>query len=170
MTEIQWTLYPYVAELEHAKAWLGIQKKLLRAPNTIDAYARGLDDFLSVCERFAVRAESATKGDVASYVEEMACRPRTRVRGSWHRYGTVGLANKTMQQRLTAVRLFYDYLMETGIRDSNPVGRGALHPRDGFQRLARTWSHSPIRKTTVDSWRSGVGRLSQCSGAGRIST
>jgi len=55
VTEIQWTLYPYVAELEHAKAWLGIQKKLLRAPKTIDAYARGLNDFLSICRRFAIR-------------------------------------------------------------------------------------------------------------------
>ena len=42
MPEIKWTLYPYVAELEHAKAWLAIQKKLLRAPKTIDAYARSI--------------------------------------------------------------------------------------------------------------------------------
>jgi site-specific recombinase XerD len=130
MTEIQWTLYPYVAELGHAKTWLVIQKKLLRAPKTIDAYARGLNDFLLVCKRFAVRAESATKGDVASYVEEMACRSRPDSHGS--RYGRVGLANKTMQQRLTAVRLFYDYLMEIGVRDTNPVGRGRYTPGTGF--------------------------------------
>ncbi len=135
MTEIQWTLYPYAAELEHAKTWLAIQKKLLRAPKTIDAYARGLNDFLSVCGRFAVCVESATKGDIASYVEEMASRPRAEVQGSRHKYGTVGLANKTMQQRLTAVRLFYDYLMETGIRDSNPVGRGRYTPGTGFNGL-----------------------------------
>src|SRR6266852_4929269 len=132
MTEIQWTLYPYVAELEHAKTWLVVQKKLLRAPKTIDAYARGLNDFLLVCARFAVRAESATKGDIASYVGEMACRPRPRAEGSSHSYATVGLANKTMQQRLTAVRLFYDYLMEIGIRDTNPVGRGRYTPGTGF--------------------------------------
>jgi integrase/recombinase XerD len=133
MTEIQWALYPYVAELEHAKIWLAIQKKLLRAPKTIDAYARGLNDFLSVCERFAVRVESATKGDIASYVEEMASRSRPQSQG--RRYGTVGLANKTMQQRLTAVRLFYDYLMEIGIRNSNPVGRGRYTPGTGFNGL-----------------------------------
>jgi integrase len=44
----------------------------------------------------------------------------------------VGLANKTMQQRLTAVRLFYDYLMEIGERDTNPVGRGRYTPGTGF--------------------------------------
>jgi site-specific recombinase XerD len=135
MTEIQWTLYPYVAELDHAKDWLVIQKKLLRASKTIDAYARGLNDFLSVCERSAFRVESATKGDIASYVEEMASRPQAEVQGSRHKYGTVGLANKTMQQRLTAVRLFYDYLMEIGIRDSNPVGRGRYTPGTGFNGL-----------------------------------
>ena len=34
MTEIQWAHYPYVAELEHAKTWFAIQKKLLPAPKT----------------------------------------------------------------------------------------------------------------------------------------
>src|SRR5260370_26380911 len=103
MSEIQWTLYPYVAELEHAKAWLGIQKKLLGAPKTPDAYARGLNDFLSVCRRFAIRVETATTGDIACYVEEIARRPRQQARSSLHRYGPAGLANKAMQQRPTDV-------------------------------------------------------------------
>src|SRR6185437_13751365 len=33
-----------------------------------------------------------------------------------------GLANATIQQRLVPVRLFYDFLMEEGLRESNPVG------------------------------------------------
>ena len=36
----------------------------------------------------------------------------------------VGLSNATMQQRLTAIRLWYDYLVEEGLRETNPVGRG----------------------------------------------
>jgi site-specific recombinase XerD len=39
-----------------------------------------------------------------------------------------GLANATLQQRLTAVRLFYDFLVEEGRRQSNPVGRGRYTP------------------------------------------
>ena len=35
-----------------------------------------------------------------------------------------GLANATLQQRLVPVRLFYDFLVEEGLRQSNPVGRG----------------------------------------------
>lgn len=30
-----------------------------------------------------------------------------------------GLANATIQQRLVPVRLFYDFLMEAGLRESN---------------------------------------------------
>ncbi len=48
-----------------------------------------------------------------------------------------GLANATIQQRLVPVRLFYDYLMEEGLREANPVGRGRYTPgrrRGGHER------------------------------------
>ena len=35
-----------------------------------------------------------------------------------------GLANATLQQRMVPLRLFYDFLVEEGVRESNPVGRG----------------------------------------------
>ncbi len=43
-----------------------------------------------------------------------------------------GLSNATMQQRLTAVRLFFDFLIEEGGRDTNPVGRGRYTAGKGF--------------------------------------
>ena len=43
-----------------------------------------------------------------------------------------GLSNATLQQRLVPVRLFYDFLVEEGVRDSNPVGRGAYTPGRRF--------------------------------------
>jgi site-specific recombinase XerD len=36
--------------------------------------------------------------------------------------------------RLAAVRLFYDYLVEEGLRDSNPVGRGRFVPGSSTHR------------------------------------
>ncbi len=33
---------------------------------------------------------------------------------------------------LVAVRLFYDHLVEGGLRESNPVGRGRYTPGRGF--------------------------------------
>src|SRR5262249_32690813 len=38
------------------------------------------------------------------------------------------LSQATMQQRLTAVRLYFDYLMQEQICSSNPVGRGRFTP------------------------------------------
>jgi integrase/recombinase XerD len=40
----------------------------------------------------------------------------------------VGLANATLQQRLVAVRVFYDHLIEERKRETNPVGRGRFTP------------------------------------------
>lgn len=130
MDEIRWSLYPRVAAHHHARSWVEIQRKLLRASKTVDAYARGLDDYLRLCAQRDLPIEQATKSQIASYVEDMATRVH-RTRAS-RKTVKVGLANRTILQRLTAVRLFYDYLMETGVRDTNPVGRGRYTPGTGF--------------------------------------
>ncbi|MFI7020630.1 tyrosine-type recombinase/integrase [Streptomyces sp. NPDC050164] len=49
------------------------------------------------------------------------------------------MANATIQQRLVAVRSFYEYLVEDGLREQNPVrrgqaGRGGRRPRQGLVR------------------------------------
>ena len=134
MDQIRWSLYPRVAVCEPARNWVEIQRKLLRAPKTIDAYARGLNDFLAVCQKRGAPVESATKGDIAHYVEDMANRPRPNIANGDGDIAA-GLANRTIQQRLTAVRLFYDFLMEVRIRDTNPVGRGRYTPGTGFYGL-----------------------------------
>lgn len=134
MERIRWSLYARAAAVESARNRVEIQRKLLRAPKTIDAYARGLNDFLDVCQRRGVPAELATRGDIACYVEDLATRPRSGNLNS-NRGIAAGLANKTIQQRLTALRLFYDFLMETGVRDANPVGRGRYTPGSGFYGL-----------------------------------
>jgi len=130
LDEIRWSLYPRVAAHPHARSWVDIQRKLLRAAKTVDAYARGLDDYLRLCAQRDLQVEQATKSQIASYVEDMA----TRVHRARTSCKTIkaGLANRTILQRLTAVRLFYDYLMEMGVRDTNPVGRGRYPPGTGF--------------------------------------
>lgn len=126
MTDIQWDHYPLVAALPTARSWLAIQANLGRAPNTLDAYARDLDDYLAFCARLSVAPESAAKDHIALYVRDLSERPRPRpvpVLDSRQ-----GLANATMQRRLTVVRLYYDYLMEEQICSSHPVGRGRYTP------------------------------------------
>jgi integrase/recombinase XerD len=43
-----------------------------------------------------------------------------------------GFSNATLHQRLTAARLFFDFLIEEGRRSDNPVGRGRYTPGKGF--------------------------------------
>ena len=50
-----------------------------------------------------------------------------------------GLANATIQQRLVSVRLFYDFLMEEGLRESNPVGRYTPGPAAGRSERSAGW-------------------------------
>ncbi|MGW5517553.1 hypothetical protein [Nocardia africana] len=45
--------WPVLGRHEQAAVWLGIWTDLGRAPRTIDAYARGLAEYLLVCEQAA---------------------------------------------------------------------------------------------------------------------
>jgi hypothetical protein len=66
----------------------------------------------------------ANRAQVAAFVRELTSRPSLRGPNIVSMDSGVGLANATLQQRLVPVRLFYDFLIEEGIRESNPVGRG----------------------------------------------
>lgn len=132
LTHIRWDSYPLLATHLHAKAWLSSQCDLGLAPNTISAYGRGLGDYFAFCVRRCVSPESATRAHVSAYVRDLAHRPPAR--GTKVRVidSGAGLSNRTMQQRLTAMRLFYDFLVEEGMRRDNPVGRGRYTPGKSF--------------------------------------
>src|ERR1700733_9889091 len=108
----------HVNDLPRAAEWLNLQVALRRAPNTVAAYGRGLDDYLSFCSRTGIDPEHASRSDVATYVRDLAVRPPARGRSA------IGLGNATLCQRLTIIRLFYEHLVEEGVRSANPVGRG----------------------------------------------
>ena len=101
--------------------WLQIQINLGRSPNTVAAYRRGLADFLAFGESIKLDFHNATREHVSLYVRSLLTRPVVR-----HVAGAVPalLANATVQQRITIIRLYYDYLVEEGLRKTNPVGRG----------------------------------------------
>lgn len=129
MLEGKW---PVLLRHELAVGWLQVWADLGRAPRTIDAYARGLAEYLEACEREGVDPVSANRAHVAVYVRELTSRPSKRGVNVVSIDSGVGLANATLQQRLVPVRLFYDFLMEDGLRDSNPVGRGRYTPGRDF--------------------------------------
>src|SRR6266566_8530169 len=132
MAGVRWERYPLVAGCPAVRTWLQIQADLGLASNTIDAYGRALQDYLSFSKRVALDLELATRAHVASYVRDLMTRPSPRGVAVRALDSGAGLANATLQQRLTAVRLFYDYLIEEGMRTDNPVGRGRYTPGKGF--------------------------------------
>jgi integrase/recombinase XerD len=120
--------WPVFGRHEQAARWLQVWSDLGRAPRTIDAYARGLSEYLLMCERDEVDPLGASRADIAVYVRELTSRPHHRGANVVSIDSGGGLGNATIQQRLVAVRLFYDFLMEEGLRESNPVGRGRYTP------------------------------------------
>jgi site-specific recombinase XerD len=126
---LRWERYPLVSELPSARAWLSFQSKRGLAPNTLEAYGRGLQEFLGFAAGNAIFAEQATRHDIASYIAALRCRPNKRAASVITLNSGARLSNATLQQRITAVRLYYDFLVEEGVRGSNPVGRGWYVPR-----------------------------------------
>lgn len=124
--------WPAVAQHPFAAAWLKLQVQLGLAPRTIDAYGRALADYLTLCERDGIDPLTADRAEIAHYVHDLAHRPGRGGPRVVAIDSGAGLANATMQLRLVAVRLFYDYLVEEGLRESNPVGRGRYTPGRGF--------------------------------------
>ena len=109
-----------------------MQANLGLAPNTIDAYGRALEDYLRFSRGQTANPIEANREHIAAYVRDLASRPNRRGANVIVVDSGACLANATLQQRLTAVRLFYDYLVEEGLRPNNPVGRGRYTPGKGF--------------------------------------
>jgi site-specific recombinase XerD len=109
-----------------------MQGNLGLAHNTLIAYAAALEDYLAVTAKIPHDPVTATRETIAHYVHDLATRPNPRLANRPGMAAHAGLANATMQQRITAIRLFYDYLLEQGLRADNPVGRGRFTPGKAF--------------------------------------
>jgi len=120
--------WPAIASCSDALTWLEIQDDLGLSPRTIDAYARAMTDYLTVCLRDAIDPLMADRSEIAQFVRDLRHRPNRRGAQIVTLDSGAGLANATLQQRLVAVRLFYDHLVEEGKRETNPVGRGRFTP------------------------------------------
>ena len=116
--------WPLLASCPLAVRWLELQQDLGRSPRTIEAYARSLVDYLRFCERQDVEVVQRGRAEIAGYVRDLRERPGRHGQNVVALDSGVGLANATLQLRVTVVRLFYDFLVEERVRDRNPVGRG----------------------------------------------
>lgn len=145
-TVVDWCKFPLVAGQKLAKAWLNFETYRGLADNTIEAYGRALEDYLAFCEREQINALTATREHIARYLHDLRQRavpPNVAARTN---YRQVGLSVATIKQRLTAIRLFYDYLVHDSHRETNPVGRGryvAGQPVQGQRGLVPTLHSLP---------------------------
>jgi integrase/recombinase XerD len=122
MSNLEWEHYPIIQANEPVRRWLSMQVHLQLSTNTIQAYARALQLYLQFCEHQQIDVETASREHIALWIQEMTHPPA----------GKSGPANATLQQRLTAVRLFYNSLIEDQQRDDNPVGYGRYTPGKAF--------------------------------------
>lgn len=132
MNQIDWRRYPLTAKHPLAFSLLKVEAALGHAQNTIDAYARAREDFFYFCAREKCIPDTATKEHIARWVRDLTTRPHRRGSNVKVFDSGAGLANATLQQRLTAVRLFFDFVIDKGLRHDNPVGRGRYTPGKGF--------------------------------------
>src|SRR6266702_709308 len=150
MDTIRWEFYPPVAENPPARTWLETPMLLGLAQSTIHAYGRGANDYLAFCQRTTRTFIEATKADIVAYIDDMTHQANPRGDNIRYLHSGVGLANSTMQQRLTVVRLLYDYLIDERIRldQRNPVGKGKFTPGRAFagkreRGILRHYEHLP---------------------------
>ena len=120
--------WPVLATVPPALAWLEMRADLGIAPSTLNAYALGLAEYLAFGAALGIDSLSAGREHIARFVRHLTERPSRHAGAALSSSGRPFLSNATVQQRLTAVRLFYDHLVEDSLRDNNPVGRGRYAP------------------------------------------
>ncbi|PVY84022.1 site-specific integrase [Pantoea ananatis] len=106
-----------------AERWLKLLSDLGRAPATLTAYRSALSHYFAFCSRNSIEPEKARFDDMAAYI-------RPQLPGM-----PFPAASATLQLRLSAVRLWYDFLTYLDLCTVNPLPRsgtpGMLCPRPG---------------------------------------
>ena len=123
MHVIRWSRYPTLTANDDARRWLQSVADLGLAPNTIEAYGRGVEQYLFFSRSKGVAPDKAKRDHIAAYVR-FASSKKPRAGGD----ETELAANATLQQRITALRLYFDFLVQEQSIEVNPVGRGHYVP------------------------------------------
>ncbi len=130
MHEIRWEWCPRVAAHELTRQFLLSQARLQKARQTLEAYARDLDDLL---EAFADlpfdEVIEADSGQLELYLDGLYNRPPKHGAGSQTkitRITNTRLALATIRRRVGTARRFYQWLIDRRLRRDviNPVPRG----------------------------------------------
>lgn len=133
--EVKWKYYPLVAQHPPARAFIERLALQGKRPNTVDAYARSVEDLLLFFRTTdPARVLEADEADLDRYLAQLKER-KPRKRGLPEAEGQElimqvergrRLAENTIAQRVVACRLFYDFLIRKRLRSDpiNPISRG----------------------------------------------
>lgn len=156
--DVQWSRYPAVVNEPTARAWLRMQADRNLAKHTVETYGRSMEDFLRFTGREGIQPAQATREHLAAYARDLLARANPRQPSVVSLDSGAGLANATIQLRLAVIRLFFDYLVEEGLRSTNPAG-GCCGADVMAARLARRRS-SVVTGASPGSQRRSSGRRS----------
>ncbi|WP_232533544.1 tyrosine-type recombinase/integrase [Salmonella enterica] len=104
----------FTASMYLVEQWLGLLIDLGRADATIKAYRGALVHYLRYCEDKSLSPLDARFDDFSGYI-------RPQLPGMEH-----PVASATLQLRISAVRLWYEYLSYQGHCETSPVPRAML--------------------------------------------
>lgn len=138
--------YARLSTHERIVAWLTFEQHRGLAENTLQAYARALEDFVEFCARQRIGITKVRQDTIGLYINDLRQRSLPPQTGQTVYTRAQGLSDSTIRQRLTAIRRLYDYLEEDGLIEKNPVHRGRyLHnnPRGGIRGLVPETQHFP---------------------------
>ena len=160
--EVRWERYRRVSENPHAREWLKFQAARGLAANTIEAYGRDLDCYLGFLGTENIPFHSVIRPTIGAYIRSITQLevPRVSRKGMEARST---LANATLQQHLTVVRLFHDFLVEERVCTRNPLrpligGRGLIqrHHRlpwipseEEWQNILQVCKQEPLRNRVM---------------------
>nr|WP_321944300.1 site-specific integrase [Paraburkholderia tropica] len=124
VVEPVWERYPLIASNSYVRRWIESCVMLGLARNTVAAYMYAAEGFLRFAQGHSVDLRSLSRETIAQYVGELRTQPR-RANANVVRIDSGGfLSNATLQQRLTAVRLLFEFLVDEGPIRTSPVSRG----------------------------------------------
>jgi integrase/recombinase XerD len=101
--------FRHLDQTPQARAWIDFLRAIGRAPLTLEAYSAALERFLAFCAEHHLVPEQADLGDVVCYLQSMR---------------EAALAQATVQQGLCVVRMWFEHLVCSGERETNPVPKG----------------------------------------------
>ena len=78
MANVRWEHYPHVGGNEVARAWLVLESNLGLAANTLDAYGRGLEEYIAFSAGKDTAVVTATRDHIAAYIRYLTTRPSRR--------------------------------------------------------------------------------------------